>query len=153
MKKVDTEILEKMAKENNIDKYKIEKIADGYKGKSEGELMDELVKIGKTLEGKEQVVSKLKAFLNDEQKKKLDAVMDKIYDAEVKDKIEHKKSKSKKHNPSNDSKAPSSNTKKVKKTKPTKHVQPAPNDSSNETNPHKKTKKVVKKVKKVPKGE
>ena len=95
MKKVDTEILEKMAKEKNIDKDKIEKIADGYKGKSEGELMDELVKIGKTLEGKEQVVSKLKAFLNDEQKKKLDAVMDKIYDAEVKDKIEHKKSKSK----------------------------------------------------------
>ena len=80
MKKVDTEILEKMAKEKNIDKDKIEKIADGYKGKSEGELMDELVKIGKTLEGKEQVVSKLKAFLNDEQKKKLDAVMDKIYD-------------------------------------------------------------------------
>ena len=149
MKKVDTEILEKMAKEKNIDKDKIEKIADGYKGKSEGELMDELVKIGKTLEGKEQVVSKLKAFLNDEQKKKLDAVMDKIYDAEVKDKIEHNK----KHNPSNDSNAPSSNTKKVKKTKPTKHVQPAPNDSSNETNPHKKTKKVVKKVKKVPKGE
>lgn len=31
--------------------------------------MDELVKIGKTLEGKEQVVSKLKAFLNDEQKR------------------------------------------------------------------------------------
>ena len=91
MKKVDTEILEKMAKEKNIDKDKIEKIADGYKGKSEGELMDELVKIGKTLEGKEQVVSKLKAFLNDEQKKKLDAVMDKIYDAEVKDKIESKK--------------------------------------------------------------
>lgn len=115
MKKVDTEILEKMAKEKNIDKDKIEKIADGYKGKSEGELMDELVKIGKTLEGKEQVVSKLKAFLNDEQKKKLDAVMDKIYDAEVKDKIEHKKSKSKKHNPSNDSNAPSSNTKKLRK--------------------------------------
>ena len=37
MKKVDTEILEKMAKEKNIDKVKIEKIADGYKGKSEGE--------------------------------------------------------------------------------------------------------------------
>ncbi len=63
MKKVDTEILEKMAKDKNIDKDKIEKIANGYKGKSEGELMDELVKIGKTLEGKEQVVSKLKAFL------------------------------------------------------------------------------------------
>ena len=142
MKKVDTEILEKMAKEKNI-----------YKGKSEGELMDELVKIGKTLEGKEQVVSKLKAFLNEEQRKKLDSVMDKIYDAEVKDKIENKKGKSKKHNPSNDSDTPSSNTKKVKKTKPTKHVQSSPSDNSNETNTHKKTKKVVKKVKRVPKSE
>ena len=150
MKKVDTEILEKMAKEKNIDKDKIEKIADGYKGKSEGELMDELVKIGKTLEGKEQVVSKLKAFLNEEQRKKLDSVMDKIYDAEVK---ENKTGKSKKHNPSNDSDTPSSNTKKVKKTKPTKHVQSSPSDNSNETNTHKKTKKVVKKVKRVPKSE
>ena len=153
MKKVDTEILEKMAKEKNIDKDKIEKIADGYKGKSEGELMDELVKIGKTLEGNEQLVSKLKAFLNEEQRKKLDSVMDKIYDAEVKDKIENKKGKSKKHNPSNDSDTPSSNTKKVKKTKPTKHVQSSPSDNSNETNTHKKTKKVVKKVKRVPKSE
>ena len=119
MKKVDTEILEKMAKDKNIDKDKIEKIANGYKGKSEGELMDELVKIGKTLEGKEQVVSKLKAFLNDEQRKKLDAVMDKIYDAEVKDKIESKKNKSKNNNNINDSNTPS-NTKKVKKTKTSK---------------------------------
>jgi len=150
MKKVDTEILEKIAKDKNIDKEKIEKIADGYKGKSEGELMDELVKIGKTLEGKEQVVSKLKAFLNDDQRKKLDAVMDKIYDAEIKDKIENKKGKSKKHNTSN---TPSSNTNKVKNTKPTKHIQPTPGDNSNEINPHKKTKKVVKKVKKVPKDE
>lgn len=130
MKKVDTEILEKMAKEKNIDKEKIEKIANGYKGKSEGELMDELVKIGKTLEGKEQVVSKLKTFLNDEQRKKLDAVMDKIYNAEVKDKIENKKNKSKKYNQLDNLTTSSSNTKKVKKTK-----------------------KVVKKVKKIPKGE
>lgn len=123
MKKVNTDILEKMAKEKNIDKDKIEKIADGYKGKSEGELMNELVKIGKTLEGKEQVVSKLKAFLNDDQKKKLDAVMNKIYDAEVKDKIENNKNKTQKNN------------------------------SSNLSSSHKKTKKVIKKVKKVSKSE
>ena len=151
MKKVDTEILEKMAKDKNIDKDKIEKIANGYKGKSEGELMDELVKIGKTLEGKEQVVSKLKAFLNDEQRKKLDAVMDKIYDAEVKDKIESKKNKSKNTNNINDSNTPS-NTKKVKKTKTSKNVQSNPSNNSNEINSSKKTKKVVKKVKKVPKS-
>jgi len=152
MKKVDTEILEKMAKDKNIDKEKIEKIADGYKGKSEGELMDELVKIGKTLEGKEQVVSKLKAFLNDEQRKKLDAVMDKIYDAEVKDKIESKKNKSKNNNNINNSNTPS-NTKKVKKTKTSKNVQSNPSNNSNEISSSKKTKKVVKKVKKVPKSE
>ena len=151
MKKVDTEILEKMAKDKNIDKDKIEKIANGYKGKSEGELMDELVKIGKTLEGKEQVVSKLKAFLNDEQRKKLDAVKDKIYDAEVKDKIESKKNKSKNNNNINDSNNPS-NTKKVKKTKTSKNVQSNPSNNSNEINSSKKTKKVVKKVKKVPKS-
>ena len=151
MKKVDTEILEKMAKDKNIDKDKIEKIANGYKGKSEGELMDELVKIGKTLEGKEQVVSKLKAFLNDEQRKKLDAVMDKIYDAEVKDKIESKKNKSKNNNNINDSSTPS-NTKKVKKTKTSKNVQSNPSNNSNEINSSKKTKKVDKKVKKVPKS-
>ena len=144
MKKVDTDILEKMAKEKNIDKEKIEKIADGYKGKSENELMDELVKIGKTLEGKEQVVSKLKAFLNDEQRKKLDAVMDKISDAEIKDKLENKKNKSNKQTPSNNA----SDSKKIKKTK-------SPNSSQNtpEANGSKKTKKVVKKVKKVQKGE
>ncbi len=128
MKKVDTEILEKMAKDKNINKEKIEKIADGYKGKSEDELMDELVKIGKTLEGKEQVVSKLKAFLNEDQRKKLDSVMDKIYNAEIKDKIENKKNKSK------------------------KHTELKPVNNSNEINQPKKTKKVVKKVKKVHKG-
>ena len=125
MKKVDTEVLEKMAKEKNINKEKIEKIANGYKGKSEDELMDELVKIGKTLEGKEQVVSKLKAFLNEDQRKKLDSVMDKIYNAEIKDKIESKKNKS------------------------TKHIKPISNNNSGEINQYKKTKKVVKKVKKV----
>ena len=91
-------------------------------------LIDELVKIGKTLEGKEQVVSKLKAFLNEDQRKKLDSVMDKIYNAEIKDKIENKKNKSK------------------------KHTELKPVNNSNEINQHKKTKKVVKKVKKVHKG-
>src|SRR5699024_10253616 len=135
------------------DKDKIEKIADGYKGKSEGELMDELVKIGKTLEGKEQVVSKLKAFLYDDQKKKLDAVMNKIYDAEVKDKIENKKNKTQKNNSSSNSNIPSSNTKNVKKTKSTKHVTSTPNDNTNVANTNKKTKKVIKKIKKISKGE
>ena len=152
MKKVDTDLLEKMAKEKNIDKEKIEKIADGYKGKSENELIDELVKIGKNLEGKEQVVSKLKAFLNDEQRKKLDAVMDKISDAEIKDKLENKKSKSKKHAPLNDS-STSSNSNKYKKTKPSNNKQNTINKNTSESNSPKKTKKVVKKVKKVPKGE
>ena len=152
MKKVDTDLLEKMAKEKNIDKEKIEKIADGYKGKSENELIDELVKIGKNLEGKEQVVSKLKAFLNDEQRKKLDAVMDKISDAEIKDKLENKKSKSKKHAPLNDS-STSSNSNKYKKTKPSNNKQNTINKNTSESNAPKKTKKVVKKVKKVPKGE
>ena len=149
MKKVDTDILEKMAKEKNIDKEKIEKIADGYNGKSENELMDELVKIGKTLEGKEQVVSKLKAFLNDEQRKKLDAVMDKISDAEIKDKLENKKNKTKKQVPSNNS----SDSKKMKKTKSKNNTQNTPNKNTSESNEPKKTKKVVKKVKKVQKGE
>ncbi|MBQ6632076.1 MAG: hypothetical protein IJH55_08255 [Romboutsia sp.] len=152
MKKVDTDLLEKMAKEKNIDKEKIEKIADGYKGKSENELIDELVKIGKNLEGKEQVVSKLKAFLNDEQRKKLDAVMDKISDAEIKDKLENKKSKSKKHAPLNDS-STSSNSNKYKKTKSSNNQQNTINKNTSESNTPKKTKKVVKKVKKIPKGE
>ena len=147
MKKVDTEILEKMAKDKNINKEKIEKIADGYKGKSEDELMDELVKIGKTLEGKEQVVSKLKAFLNEDQRKKLDSVMDKIYSAEIKDKIENKKGKSNTNNKSNNSNL--SHTKKVKENKSTKNIQPTSSNTLNEANKHKKTKKVIKKVKRV----
>ena len=46
MKKIDQKTLEKFAKEKNIDKNKVEKIAEGYKNKSEDELIDELVKIG-----------------------------------------------------------------------------------------------------------
>ena len=56
MKKLDTESLEKMAKQKNIDKDKIEKMADSYKGKSENELMEELIKIGKNLDGRDEVV-------------------------------------------------------------------------------------------------
>lgn len=95
MKKVDTDALEKFAKQKNIDKNKIEKIADSYKGKSQNELIEELVKIGKTLEGKEEVVSKFKTFLDEDQRKKLDTIMGKISEAEVQDKIDAKKSKSK----------------------------------------------------------
>ena len=98
MKKVDPKALEQMAKEKNIDKDKIEKIANNYKGKSENELMDELIKIGKTLEGKEEVVSKFKTFLDENQRKKLDSIMNKISEAELQDKIESKKTKSKKTN-------------------------------------------------------
>ena len=96
MKKVDPKALEKMAKDKNIDKDKIEKIADSYKGKSESELIDELVKIGKTLEGKEEVISKFKTFLDENQRKKLDSIMNKISESELKDKLESKKSKNKK---------------------------------------------------------
>lgn len=78
MKKVNTETLEKMAKDKNIDKNKIETLANNYKSKSENELIEELIKVGKNLEGKEEVVSKIRNFLNDEQKKKLDSIMEKI---------------------------------------------------------------------------
>ena len=78
MKKVNTETLEKMAKDKNIDKNKIETLANNYKSKSENELIEELIKVGKNLEGKEAVVSKIRNFLNDEQKKKLDSIMEKI---------------------------------------------------------------------------
>ena len=78
MKKVNTETLEKMAKDKNIDKNKIETLANNYKSKSENELIEELIKVGKNLEGKEEVVSKIRTVLNDEQKKKLDSIMEKI---------------------------------------------------------------------------
>ena len=129
MKKVDPKALEQMAKEKNIDKDKIEKIASNYKGKSESELMDELIKIGKTLEGKEEVVSKFKTFLDENQRKKLDSIMNKISEAELQDKIESKKSKSKKTN--------------VSKHAPTKS---SPKESSNKGDAKNKTTKKVKKV-------
>ncbi|MGL5695146.1 MAG: hypothetical protein ACRCXA_13790 [Peptostreptococcaceae bacterium] len=132
MKKIDPKALEEMAKEKNIDKNKIEKIAENYKGKSENELMDELVKIGKTLEGKEEVISKFKTFLDENQRKKLDTIMNKISEAEVQDKIENKKTKTKKNTTSS-----KSNT---IDTTPSKNVAPKT----------KKVKKVVKKTKKSP---
>lgn len=135
MKKVDPKALEQMAKEKNIDKNKIEKIANNYKGKSESELMDELIKIGKTLEGKEEVVSKFKTFLDENQRKKLDTIMSKISEAELQDKIESKKSKVKKTN------APKNTT--------SKHTsKDSLNNGDEKTKSTKKVKKVVKKTKK-----
>ena len=145
MKKINTDALEKMAKDKNIDKDKIEQIANGYKGKSENELMDELIKVGKNLQGKEEVVSKLKAFLDEDQRKKIDNIMDKISQAEVQNKIESKKlnskksTSSKKGEPEVDSKPPKKT--KFSKSKPSQQTQ-------EDKTPTKKTKKVVKKVKK-----
>ena len=100
--KIDQETLEQFAKEKNIDKNKIENIANSYQGKSEDELLDELINIGKNLKGKEEVVSKFKNFLNPEQQQKLDSIMNKISEAEIQDKINSKKSKksSSHHSPS-----------------------------------------------------
>ena len=118
MKKVDPKTLEKFAKEKNIDKNKVEKIAEGYKGKSEDELIDELVKIGKNLKGKEEVVSKFKNFLDPEQQKKLDSIMTKINNANAK--------KTKNINKPEDTKevsstSPKKKVKKVKKVKKSSH--------------------------------
>lgn len=142
MKKINTEVIEKMAKEKNIDKDQIEKIADGYKGKSESELMDELIKIGKTLEGKEEVVSKLKNFLDDGQRKKIDAIMSKISNAEVKSKSNSKNEKSKNNSESDNT----SDNKKTKKSKTSK-IKSTDLEQPSQT-PTKKTKKIIKKVKK-----
>lgn len=111
MKKINKDALEKMAKDKNIDKNKVEEIANSYKGKSESELMNELIKIGKNLKCKEEVVSKFKTFLDEDQRKKLDSIMGKISEAEMQDKFGSKKLSSKKSSTS----PSSSNTKKVKK--------------------------------------
>lgn len=147
MKKVNTEVIEKMAKEKNIDKDKIQEIADGYKGKSENELMDELIKISQNLKGKEEVVSKLKGFLDESQRKKIDAIMDKISNAEIQSKIDSKKAKSKKITSTKEV-CPETTTKPTKKTRPTKTKQTPQAKDSEESIPTKKTKKVIKKVKK-----
>lgn len=118
MKKVDPKTLEKFAKDKNIDKDKVEKIATSYQGKSEGELIDELVKIGKNLKGKEEVVSKFKTFLDPSQQKKLDNIMTKITDAEVQEKVKKNLKKSKNINePQKVDSTPKKKVKKVKKVK------------------------------------
>lgn len=137
MKKIDKEAMEKFAKEKNIDKDKIEEIANGYKGKSEDELMDELIKIGKTLKGKEEVVEKIKAFLDENQRKKIDTIMGKIYAAEAQDKINSKKSKKHKLNKDSKHSGKSDNKKKSKSSK-----------TENESTSGKKIKKIIKRVKK-----
>lgn len=145
MKKIDKEAMEKFAKEKNIDKNKIEEIADSYKDKSEDELMDELVKIGKTLQGKEEVVEKFKAFLDENQRKKVDTIMNKIANAEAQEKVNSKKSKKSK---SDHSKKEISN-KKSNKSESHKTPKSTNHDQSNESSKQsKKVKKVVKKVKK-----
>ena len=121
MKKIDQKTLEKFAKEKNIDKNKVEKIAEGYKNKSEDELIDELVKIGKNLKGKEEVVSKFKNFLDPEQQKKLDSIMTKINNA-VQEKVKKNAKKTKNINKPENTKqsSPSTSKKKVKKVKKVK---------------------------------
>ena len=50
-------IIKRDGKTVKFDKNKIENIANSYQGKSEDELLDELINIGKNLKGKEEVVS------------------------------------------------------------------------------------------------
>ena len=128
MKKVDPKTLEKFAKEKNIDKKKVEKIADSYKNKSEDELMDELIKIGKNLKGKEEVVSKFKNFLDPEQQKKLDKIMSKITDAEVQEKVKKNAKNTKKIHQPEQSSSPTKSKKKVKKVKKVKKSSTSEND-------------------------
>lgn len=144
MKKIDKEAMEKFAKEKNIDKNKIEEIADGYKDKSEDELMDELVKIGKTLQGKEEVVEKFKAFLDENQRKKVDTIMNKISNAEAKEKVNNKKSK--KSKPDQSKKESSKKSGKTDSHKSSKNTKSEP--TTENTKSSKKVKKVIKKVKK-----
>ena len=100
----------------NFSLNKIEDIANSYQGKSEDELLDELISIGKNLKGKEEVVSKFKNFLNPEQQQKLDSIMNKISEAEIQDKINAKKSKAKKSS-SHHSSSGKKTVKKVKRVK------------------------------------
>lgn len=130
MKKVDPKTLEKFAKEKNIDKKKVEKIAEGYKGKSEDELIDELVKIGKNLKGKDEVVSKFKNFLDPKQQEKLDAIMNKITDAEVQEKVKKNTKKTKSIN--NNTQVEESTPITKKKVKKVKRVKKSSRDSSSD---------------------
>lgn len=126
MKKVDPKTLEKFAKEKNIDKNKVEKIAANYKGKSEDELIDELVKIGKNLKGKEEVVSKFKNFLDPQQQQKLDSIMNKITDAEVQEKVKKNAKKTKSINKNNKTQIEESTPTTKKKVKKVKKVKKTP---------------------------
>lgn len=144
MKKIDKEAMEKFAQEKNIDKGKIEDIANGYKDKSEDELMDELIKIGKTLKGKEEVVEKFKTFLDENQRKKVDSIMNKIANAESKEKVNSKKSKKSK---ADQSKKESSN-KKSNKPENNKSSKSHKAEQVDDSKPGKKVKKIIKKVKK-----
>ena len=133
MKKVDPKTLEKFAKEKNIDKNKVEKIAEGYKGKSEDELIDELVKIGKNLKGKDEVVSKFKNFLDPEQQEKLDTIMNKITNAEVQEKVKKNTKKTKSINKNNNTQLEESTPTTKKKVKKVKRVKKSSSrDSSSE---------------------
>lgn len=133
MKKVDPKTLEKFAKEKNIDKNKVEKIAEGYKGKSEDELIDELVKIGKNLKGKEEVVSKFKNFLDPAQQQKLDSIMNKITNAEIQEKVKKNAKKTKPINKSDKAQIEEKSPTTKKKVKKVKKVKKSSNrDSSSE---------------------
>ena len=133
MKKVDPKTLEKFAKEKNIDKNKVEKIAEGYKGKSEDELIDELVKIGKNLKGKEEVVSKFKNFLDPAQQQKLDSIMNKITNAEIQEKVKKNAKKTKSINKSDKAQIEEKSPTTKKKVKKVKKVKKSSNrDSSSE---------------------
>ncbi len=134
MKKVDPKTLEKFAKEKNIDKNKVEKIAEGYKGKSEDELIDELVKIGKNLKGKEEVVSKFKTFLNPEQQDKLDSIMSKITDAEVQEKVKKNAKKTKAINKGGHTQMEESSPTTKKKVKKVKKVKKSSNRNNSSQN-------------------
>ena len=134
MKKVDPKTLEKFAKEKNIDKNKVEKIAEGYKGKSEDELIDELVKVGKSLKGKEEVVSKFKNFLDPQQQKKLDTIMNKITDAEVQEKVKKNAKKTKSVNKNNNAQIGEITPTTKKKVKKVKRVKKSSNRDSSSGN-------------------
>lgn len=148
MKKIDTDAMEKFAKEKNIDKNKIEEIAESYQGKSQDELMEELINIGKTLQGKEEVVDKFKSFLDENQRKKVDAIMSKIAEAEVKDKINSKKlKKSKSENIKEDSANKKSSKSSLNKGSKSSKNSSNVNNNDESSKSTKKIKKISKKTK------
>lgn len=154
MKKIDVDAVERFAKEKNIDKNKIEEIAEGYQGKSQDELMEELINIGKTLQGKEEIVEKFKAFLDENQRKKVDTIMGKISAAEVKDKVSSKKIKKSKSEPlkedsTNKKSSKTHTSKESKSTKTTKGSKDSNSNKSPKSGHNDDTSKSNKKVKKI----